>query len=406
MRRVTTMKILISHDGFVRGQPPRYGRVGELKIDMETVVELREVDRDDAPLAYLVEDDSRQREVRVLDGVFITPLTHGPEIMDRATRGAVGLGMFGSGELTDRYRDRCDWRTFASKSISPRGETMKSRSLDDWRAKNIDDSDTHVFVDAIQTTMERFVVLDGKLWTKCFEPCYRVRWGSRYEGVVDDCLIQVDIHDVKDLHGSVDGDEYDPHGMRKTAPVIYQVDGEKPKMHSRCFSVMEASLIPIFVEKLKSESRTHHVLDMANVIKEGGFPKLNVIEPSLCSSDFDVLELGRAARLHIAAWDTFSRIVKRATGRKAKDLFNYEEFEHRAARIELALCDFEMGKESPEALLETMALLRQGMKYGIRKTWDAVVTDFSWFLPPEYFGDVDNMTIDIGATFSSSPLGR
>lgn len=392
------MRLVVAHEGFIKGQPSRYRHVGEMCVKMETVVDIETVSVDDAPMAYVFENRTKgfTKEYRVHDGHFVTPL---PSLKRR--EGALAEQMLNIEAFQDdsryvfrgRYRKLCGWREFASNSIGNRGGTIRARELHEWNAKHIDDSDACRFSDAVHEVMKDLVVIDGKLWNRCFEPCLTVRWRvSPQVGV----KIQVNPFDTRNLHGDLGRDSYDEMGNRVIAPTAYNYKQHEQFTHERCFSVFEKERVREFVKLLQAGA----VANKTSVMSE---QRLTAVTPDLCTRNYDDLELARSVKTHSASWDNMASTLKSMTGDKWKRRVNVPEFESRQYDLESALADFRKGAAAPEDVIEAMSLLRQGMEWvagAMKRDYGVNVYEI---VPPVYFGDLDNLAVELTLSGLDAP---
>ena len=398
------MRIVIAHEGFVRGQPPRYRHVGEMRVLMETAVELDSISSTDAPLAYLYQNhnDGTVREYRWHDGAFLAHLPHGGGLMEKAAKGAISLRSQGldADYFFDEYREICRWRDYASRGIGSRGDLAPARRLEDWNAQHVDDSDAHVFEQAVRDVMKTLVVVDGNLWTRCFEPCLAVSWRTYSSGSVE---LEAGPYDTRNLHGRLGRETTDAFGLKIIKPTSYSTVGSSTPHHERCFAASEVGRMTEFVKGLTAGPAAQGLRIRLDLQPEHS---LRVVDPALCSTSFDELELGRSARTYTAAWDTMQEKLKSATGGRWKKVLNFGEFDTRAAEVDFSLRDFENGKGSPEEVMEAMGSLRQGLDHVVSASLRKLNVDLSLLLPPEYFGDPDNMDIDVDLAPSRAHAGH
>ncbi|MCV9964160.1 hypothetical protein OIU34_19950 [Pararhizobium sp. BT-229] len=387
------MRFFVSHIGFVKGRPPRYRHVGEMQVLMETPVEVRKVRQADAPVVYKLESlASGTEEYRWIDGNFYRLAAH--RKLKDARHGTISVEHLERDLSVRKYRERCDWRSFSSNGIGPRGTLAPARHLHDWKAAEIDDSAAHVFSDAVKELAESFVVIGTALWERCFEPCLVVQWKPSLGG--KHVHVTLDVGDAGGPDAFLDPSSRDRWPGMHSGP--YEgVGGTHAREHLRCFSALEWDRANAFIDGLKAKATDFR-------ISRNDGRKLVIVEPQLASQEFDVLELRRSARIHVSALAAMTREIRMFMETKQwKAIFAQDEFETRAAQLEFVLADFEAGKAPPEDVLDAMAELRRGLAYA-SKAFDAKAKiDLAAFVPPEYFGDVDSFSIDID--LASSPSG-
>lgn len=383
------MRLTVRHVGFVRGQPRRYHHVGEMPTFMETRCDIREMASGEAPVVATLTDtaNGRTMEYRRIDDTYVRPLAHGPEILDIARKGAVGLGVFG-GDIEVEYKHRAEWPKFASRCV---GRSVDPRELHEWNATDIDDTDVSVFGAAVRDVLGRIVLIDGRMWENCYEPCMTVRWKNLTDGKARGVVAP---GDVSFLHGAPGVASHNSFGLRVTLPTALHHIGEASIMHERCFSLNELDRISNFTETFRGG------FEHADVTAE----RLVAVDASLCSPDFDALELGRSARLQMASWMAIERELTKATKSKWKKIVNVPEFDSRSAEIEFALKDFENNNGSPDELLDAMKDLQRGLQWVAGAAKGRLGVDVSAWLAPAYYGDPDNMAVELDIAGASLSL--
>lgn len=387
------MRFFVTHTGFVKGRPPRYRHVGEMPVLMETPVEVRKVAAAHAPVVYrLHEVGSDIAEFRFIDGSFYRRSSQ--QKLKDARHGTISVERLQAETSIQKYKDRCNWRSYSSNGIGARGTLADARHLHEWKAAEIDDSDASVFSDAVTAIAENFVVVGTSLWERCFEPCLMVRWTTSLDGSHVHAWMRID--NVGGPDGVIDGDR--PDGLPSMHDSPYRRVGHRePREHLRCFSARELARAKSFIDGLTAGAENFRVSLNIGV-------DLVVEEPLLASADFDLIELRRSARTHVSALEAMSHEIKRNVSQtKSKAIFAQDEFDARAVDLELALEAFESGKGPPEDVLDTMAELRRGLIYASRAFAAKANVNLSAFVPPEYFGDVDSFSIDLN--IASAPSG-
>lgn len=386
------MRFNVKHIGFVKGRPQRYRHVGEMQVLMETPVEIRKVREVDAPVVYKLESLAAGTvDYRYIDGSFYRLASHWK--LKDARHGTISVEHLERDISVRRYKDRCDWRSFSSNGIGPRGTLAPARQLHDWKAAEIDGSAAHVFADAVKELAESFVVVGTSLWERCFEPCIVVHWTPSLDG--KHVHVRTDVGDV-----GGNGSFLDPRGEDRWPgmhPGPYDGIGTHAREHLRCFSAIEGGRARAFVDSLRAKATDYR-------ISSDDGKKLVVVKPELASPDFDLLELRRSARILVSAHETMVRELRTFTeAKQRKAMFSQDELFVRAAQLKFVLTDFEAGKSPPEDLLDAMDELRRGLAYAAMTFAAGGKIDLAALVPPEYYGDIDTFEIDIG--IASSPSG-
>ncbi|MBY3157295.1 hypothetical protein HFO56_33765 [Rhizobium laguerreae] len=390
------MRFVVSHVGFIKGQPPRYRHVGEMQVRMGTSVEIRKVSPTNAPIVYLHEDVANPSiEYRFHDGSFYRLSDHLK--LNDARNGTISVERLEQQSQLRRYEDRCNWRAFASNGIGTRGTLAAPRSLHEWKATKIDVSDAGVFSDAVTALAENFIVIDNAIWERCFEPCLEVRWTPSVDGA----------HVwVKTSIGYIGGDQnpVDYTGAHPLDRSAYDWLGrhQTANEHLRCFSALEPERVSAFIDGLKEGVANFR--DSRNTGQ-----KLKVVEPSLASTDFDALELRRSALVHIAAVRAMNREVNDLMAtRRANVIFGQDDFGARSDRLETLLARHEAGDAPPEDVLDAMRELRKALQYTSKAFEGRYKISLATFVPPEYFGDLDSFAVDLDiyAATAMPPPGK
>jgi hypothetical protein len=354
-----------------------------MAVHMHTPCDLRVIPMENAPLVAILEDltDGSRQEYRYADGSFVVPLAFSPDVLEIAARESVPLGIFG-GDFAHHYKLRCNWIDFKSRSV--RSE-IEPRDILDWNASNIDDSDAETFRTAMREVMDRVVVIDGRLWQTCPEPSLCVRWGSqpdRKDEPTEAVYGKIVTGDISRLLTRPGTPSHDLSGLRNTYNrVISTADGMR---FERCFSLAEQDRIKDFMASFKGGFK----------VKNQDSRKFTVIDGSYFSPDFDALELGRAARETVGAWDDIESHLNRAKGKKWKGHIDDHVINGMAGDIESAMRDFEEGKGPPDILIEETRRLRNALVWVVNTSWRRFKLEMDNLLPPSYFGDADNMAIE------------
>lgn len=387
------MRFVIRHEGFIKGQPSRYRRVGEMRVNMETPVELKKVSAEEAPVVYRHEDLANpSREYRFHDGSFYR-LTEHSKLKD-ARHGSISVEQLERYSEVTKYRDRCNWRAFASNGIGTRGTLAKARALQDWNATDIDATEAHVFSEAVTALAENFVMIGTAMWERCFEPCLEVRWTPSISGT--GVTVNMGIGDIGGWENAVDQPGPQPLPLN-----AYNRLGSHttPHEHLRCFSALERDRANAFIEGLKAGKTAHRVSR-----NEG--QKLIVVEPSLASPDFDGLELRRSAQVHICALKAMTREIKSLKNtQRVNAIFEQDDYGNRDAPLEAILASYEAGDAPPEDVLDAMVELKKVLRYASNAFFDKHRISLATYVPPDYFGDVDSFSVDLDifAARSMSP---
>jgi hypothetical protein len=379
------MRFIVTHPGFFKGRPPRYRHVGEMQVAMETPVEIRQMAAEFAPVVYRIEDIGQGlTEFRFHDGSFYRRSTE--PVLTLTSSGAISIGLLERDTQFRKYRERCNWRSFSGKGIGSRGTLADVRPLHEWNATEIDDSDTVVFSDAVITLAENFVEIDTTLWERCFEPCLMVHWTPSLDSQYLAARISID--HVGGPSGEIDG--ADRRKSMHPSPYESLVAHGTKVAHLRSFSGVEPDRAERFLDELASKATDYRISR-----NEGR--RLKVIRPDLASQNFDALELTRSALTHLAALPAMDRAIKHLTSRRSKqrDFYAEDEFNSRAYQLEVTLQDFEAGKVPPEAVIDAMDELRQGLDYASNAFEAKRSISLSAFVPPKYFGDLDNFNVDL-----------
>jgi hypothetical protein len=389
------MRFVIRHDGFIKGQPPRYRHVGEMPVKMETPVELRKVAGEDAPVVYRREDlASPTKEFRFHDGSFYRLTDHSK--LEDALHGSINVEELQRYSAVTAYKARCDWHSFSSHGIGARGVLPKSRALHDWKASNIDTANAHVFSDAVTALAGNFIMIGSAMWERCFEPCLEVRWTPSISGT--GVLVSLRIGDTG--NGETDIDQPGPQPLPMNA-YDRLVPFLTPHEHLRCFSAIELERADAFINGLKKGMSAHRVSR-----NEG--QRLVVVEPSLASPDFDALEIRRSAKIHISALRAMTREIKSLKDtQRVKAIFEQDEYGNRSAPLEAVLAAYEVGDAPPEDVLDAMVELKKVLRYASNAFFDRHQISIATYVPPDYFGDVDSFAVDLNifAARSISPNG-
>lgn len=387
------MRFVVTHIGFVKGRPPRYRHVGEMQVLMETPVEIRKVAAADAPVVYRLQQLGKEiSDFRLIDGNFYRRSCQ--QKLKYARHGTISVERLQEETSIQKYKTRCNWRSYSSNGIGPRGTLAEARRLHEWKAAEIDDSDASVFSDAVTALAENFVVIGTSLWERCFEPCLVVHWTRSLNGKHVKARISID--NVGGPEGVIDGDR--PDGLPSMHDSPYRTVGHRePREHLRCFSARERARVKAFIDALTAGVENHQVSRNLG-------SALVVMEPTLASADFDMIELRRSARNHVSALQAMNSEIKASVSQtKSRAIFAQDEFDARAVDLQLVLEAFEAGKGPPEDVLDAMAELRRGLVYASRAFAAKADVNLSAFVPPEYFGDVDSFSIDL--SIASAPSG-
>jgi hypothetical protein len=386
------MRFIVRHEGFIKGQPSRYRHVGEMRVNMETPVELRNVSAEYAPVVYRHEDLANPtKDFRFHDGSFYSLTDHSK--LKAARHGSISVEELERHSEVTKYKDRCKWRGFSSKGIGTRGTLAKARSLQDWKATNIDATDAHVFSEAVTALASNFIMIGTAMWERCFEPCLEVRWTPSISGT--GVTVNMRIGDIGGWENAVD--RPGPHPL----PLNAYNRPHTPHEHLRCFSALELARANAFIDGLQAGMTAHRVSR-----NEG--QKLIVVEPSLASTDFDALELRRSAKVHIAALMAMSREIKTLIDtRRVKAIFEQDETGKRSELLESVLAAYEAGDAPPEDVLDAMSELKKVLRYASNAFFDKHKISLATYVPPDYFGDVDSFSVDLDifAARSVSPNG-
>jgi hypothetical protein len=380
------MRFFVTHTGFIKGKPQRYRHVGQMTVLMETPVEIRKVPVADAPVVYRLHDvGSEITEFRLIDGFFHRKSSQ--QKLKDARHGTISVERLQQESSIQNYKTRCNWRSYSNDGIGPRGTLADARLLHEWKAVEIDAVDASVFSDAVTAVADNFVIVGTSLWEKCFEPCLGVLWTTSLDGTHVHARLIVD--NVGGPNGVVDGER--PDGLPSIHDSAYRRIGfRESREHLRCFSAREMGRAKQFIDGLKAGAVNFRVSLNLGV-------DLVVEEPLLASADFDLMELRRSARTHLAAVEALAHEIK-----KTKINFSQDELHARVSDLHLVLELFEAENGPPEDVLEAMAELKEGLIYATT-AFATKSVNLSAFIPPDYFGDVDSFSIDLN--IASSPTG-
>jgi hypothetical protein len=365
-----------------------------LPILVETEVELREASLSHAPVAArgpgwsASGQDERMVEFRWHDGRFFR-------------QSELAMGKDGKLVLDDRGRDFADLGEHVedrdTRQIMRDAHSELFAPIDFWNPRHLDLAMVADFAAAAERVAENFLVLDGALFERCFEPALVVRWNPTPTGSA-----VCENGDVSSLRRFVDFTRPDWRGLvplgqdDQFTPRIGRIT--RHQMHVRCFSGVEGERVREFMRWLR------HRGDVAKV-NASAITDLEVLEPSLLSPDHDLAEFGRRVK-NMVAWTREAReAVARHSPweyRKIRDTF--ELLVARADRVSSVIAALDRGEieawtvadaaaELEGELLESFASIKSGKK-GL---------DLAAFLPPPFFGDVNSFPIDLDAPSLSGP---
>jgi len=376
------LRLLISHTGFVRGIPPRHRAVGEMPTIIETAVEVAEVRADDAPVVYRV-GTSSPLDIRCWDSRFYSQVY--PEFQGMALAGhPISIERLEAKANHKPYTKRFPWRHYVSR-LPGRTSWNEPRRLEDWRAKEVDASDLSVFESAIREVMSNYIWVEGRLWTRCFEPCLEVVWYHQTARSQKGAYMRVG--DVANLHGYVDADDFAPDGLRRIQPTASQIRSATVT-HSRCFSALEPD---------RARSYLREVGGSDDPAIGAHWDGIEAIEPSLASRDFDRLELGRSARLAAASKDLLYAVLRQdRTQAGCRKLMEGVDLALTSRRLVEATRAFEEDHGSPEDVVEAIEDVRREMTLVLGRITNvdrrSVIADI---VPPPYYGNLDAIGISI-----------